>query len=262
MTTPSELTAAAAPAVEDIFQSLGIDHLVSTVKDVLNVKNLLLLKYVTREEFEEVLKAVDIPAERRALLAAFQQITGIKQETKVESVETKIRDAIKEEGLDDNVWVRKIVEGFKLETVEQLRLITEEQVEVFLKPISTPIKSVLIRVFEKVTKIDIAKLNIPEKPKAQKLDVTAAEVVRSVQGGILCQGIFQSESIDQLVQERDMVIDVNENLEFKETRSVHEIFHNEFTYKETMQTFVNHLDKYLSERSASLGVNIWGGKPW
>ena len=258
MTTPSELTAAAAPAVEDIFQNLGIDHLVSTVKDVLNVKNLLLLKYVTREEFEEVLKAVDVPAERRALLAAFQQITGIKQETKVESVETKIRDAIKKEGLDDNDWVRKIVEGFKLETVEQLKLITEEQVEVFLKPISAPMQAVLIRVFEKVTKIDIAKLNIPEKPKAQKLDVTAAEAVRSVQGGILCQGIFLTESIDQLLQERDMVIDVSENLEFKETRSVHEIFHNEFTCTETMQTFVNHLDKNLSERSALLGVNIWG----
>ena len=54
------------------------------------------------------------------------------------------------------------------------------------------------------------------------------------------------------------MIDVSETLEFKETRSVHEIFHNEFTCKETMQTFVNHLDKNLSERSASLGVNIWG----
>ena len=40
--TSSELTAASS--VEDIFQLFGIDHLVSTVKEVLNVKNLLLLK--------------------------------------------------------------------------------------------------------------------------------------------------------------------------------------------------------------------------
>ena len=93
--TPSELTA--APAVEDIFQLFGIDHLVSTVKEVLNVKNLLLLKYVTREEFEEVLKAVDVPAEKRALLAAFEQITRVKR-MKLESVETKIRDTMREKG--------------------------------------------------------------------------------------------------------------------------------------------------------------------
>ena len=104
----------------------------------------------------------------------------------------------------------------------------------------------------------MAKLNISEKPRTQRSDITAAEAVRSVQGGVLCMGILLSENIDQLVQERDMVIDVSESLEFKETRSVHEIFHNEFTCKETMQTFVNHLDKYLSERSASFGVNIWG----
>ena len=149
-------------------------------------------------------------------------------------------------------------EGFKLESVEQLKSVTEEQVEMFLKPIAIPIQSVLVKLFEKVTKIDVAKLNRPEKPRTQRSDVTAAEAVRSVQGGVLCQGILLCEDVNELVQEREMVIDVSEILEFKETRSVHEIFHNEFTCKETMQTFVNHLDKNLSERSASLGVNIWG----
>ena len=204
-----------------------------------------------------MLKAVDVPAEKRALLAAFEQITRVKR-MKLESVETKIRDTMREEGLDDTIWVTKIMDGFNLQTIEQLKLVTKDQVEVFLKPISSPIQSILIQVFDKVTNINMAKLNISEKPRTQRSDVTAAEVVRSVQGGVLCQGIFLAENIDQLVQERDMVIDVCENLEFKDTRCVHEIFHNEFTCKETMQTFVNHLDKYLSERSASLGVNIWG----
>ena len=253
--TSSELTA--APAVEDIFHIFGIDHLVSTVKEVLNVKKLLLLKYVTREEFEEVLKAVDVPAGKRALLAAFEQITRVKR-MKLESVETKIRDTMREEGLDDTIWVKKIMDGFNLQTIEQLKLVAKEQVEVFLKPISSPIQSILIQVFDKITNINMAKLNVSEKPGAVRSDLIASEVVRYVQGGVLCQGIFLAENIDQLVQERDMVIDVCENLEFKETKSVHKIFHNEFTCKETMQTFVNHLDKYLSERSASIGVNIWG----
>ena len=248
----------ATDTVEEIFRNLGIDHLVSTVKDILKLRNLILLKLVTREEFEQVLKAVDIPAEKRALLMAFEQVTGTMSDVKFNSVETEIREAIKQAGLDDDVWVRKIKEGFKLETLEQLKFVIEEQVEVFLKPIAIPIQSVLIQVFEKVTKINMAKLNKPEELPSQRSDVTAAEAVRSVKGGVLCQGIFLSEDVNELVQEQEVVIDVSENLEFKETRSVHEIFHNEFTCKETMQMFVNHLDKHLPERSASIGVNIWG----
>ena len=248
----------AADAVEEIFRNLGIDHLVSTVKDILKLRNLILLKLVTHEEFEQVLKAVDIPAERRALLMAFEQVSGERSDEKLNSMESEIREAIKQAGFDDNVWVRKIKEGFKLESVEKLKSVTEEQIEVFLKPIAIPIQSVLVKLFGKVTKIDMAKLNIPEKPGVQRTDVTAAEAVRSVQAGVLCQGIFMSEEVNELIQEREMVIDVSENLEFKETRSVHEIFHNEFACKEAMQTFVNHLDKHLSERSASIGVNILG----
>ena len=255
-TTPSMMQA--ADAVEEIFRNLGIDHLISTVKDILKLRNLILFKMVTREEFEQVLKAVDIPAEKRALLMAFEQVTGERSDEKLNSMESEIREAIKQAGLDDNVWVRKIKEGFKLESVEQLKSVTEEQVEVFLKPIQAPIQSVLVQVFEKVTPIDVAKLNISEKSRTRRSDITAAEAVRSVQGGVLCQGIFFSENVDHLVQEREMVIDVSEKLEFKETRSVREIFHNEFTCKETMQTFVNHLDKCLSERSASIGLNICG----
>ena len=204
------------------------------------------------------MNVVEIPAEKVAM--TFKQATSAETELVFETVEDEIREAFKEAGLDDNVWVQKIEKGFKLESVEQLKSVTEEQVEVFLKPIQAPIQSVLVQVFEKVTTIDVAKLNISEKPRTRRSDITAAEAVRSVQGGVLCQGIFFSENVDHLVQEHEMVIDVSEKLEFKETRSVHEIFHNEFTCKETMQTFVNHLDKYLSERSASIGVNIWGGK--
>ena len=255
-TTPSMMQT--ADAVEEIFRKFGIDHLVSTVKDILKLKNLLLLKVVTRKEFEHVLKVADNTVEKRALLMAFEQVTGTKSEVKLETPELEIREAIKQAGLDDNVWVQKIKEGFKLESVEQLKSVTEQQVEVFLKPIAIPIQSVLVKLFEKVTEIDMGKLNLPEKTRGQRSDITAVEAVRSVQGGVLCQGILFAEDVSELVQEREIVIDVSEKLEFKETRSVHEIFRNEFTCKETMQTFVNHLDKNLSERSASIGVNIWG----
>ena len=248
----------APDAVEEIFRNLGIDHLVSKVQDILKLKNLLLLKVVTPKEFEHVLKVVDNTAEKRALLIAFEQVTGTKSELKLEATEMQIREAFKQEGLDDNVWLQKIKEAFKLENVEQLKSVTEEQVKEFLKPISTPIQSVLVKLFEKVTEIDVGKVSIPEKPGAQRSDVTATEAVRSVQGGVLCRGILFSANINELVQEREMVIDVSEKLEFKDTRYVHEIFRNEFTCKEKMQTFVNNLDKNLSERSASLGVNIWG----
>ena len=193
----------AADAVEEIFRNLGIDHLISTVKDILKLRNLILLKLVTHEEFEQVLKAVDIPAERRALLMAFEQVTGARSDEKMNSMESEIRKAIKQAGLDDNVWVRKIKEGFKLENVEQLKSVTEEQIEVFLKPIAIPIQSVLVKLFDKVTEIDMGKLSMPEKPRSQRSDVTAVEAVRSVQGGVLFQGILFSEDVSELIQKRE-----------------------------------------------------------
>ena len=108
-TTPSMMQA--ADAVEEIFRNLGIDHLISTVKDILKLRNLILFKLVTREELEQVLKAVDIPAEKRALLMAFEQVTGVRPDEKLNSMESEIREAIKQAGLDDNVWVRKIRRG-------------------------------------------------------------------------------------------------------------------------------------------------------
>ena len=202
------------------------------------------------------MNVVEIPAEKLAM--AFKQTTSTETELVFETVEDEIREAFKQAGLDDNVWVRKIEKGFKLESVEQLRNVTEEQLEVFLKPISTPTQMVLRKILEKVIKVNIAKRNVKEKSHARSTDVTAAEAVRTIEGGVLCRGIFLCENTKQLVQERKMVIDVNENLDFRATRSVHEILHNEFTFDHIMQTFVNHLDKHLSERSASIGVNMWG----
>ena len=188
------------------------------------------------------MNVVEIPAEKVAM--AFKQATSAETELVFETVEDEIREAFKEAGLDDNVWVQKIEKGFKLESVEQLKNVTEEQLEVFLKPISTPTQMVLRKILEKVIKVNIAKRNVKEKSHARSTDVTAAEAVRTIEGGVLCRGIFLCENTKQLVQERKMVIDVNENLDFRATRSVHEILHNEFTFDHIMQTFVNHLDKH------------------
>ena len=77
-------------------------------------------------------------------------------------------------------------------------------------------------------------LTLQKKTPVQRTDITAVEAVRSVQAGILCQGIFLPEEVNEMVKECEMVKDESESLEFKKTRPVHEIFHNEFTCKETM----------------------------
>ena len=64
--------------------------------------------------------------------------------------------------------------------------------------------------------------------------------------------------VEKIVKERETVIDVNETLEFKGTRSNHEIFHNEFTSQRTTQVFENNTDKHICARSSSADVNVWG----
>ena len=253
---------AAGDSVEEIFRNLGIDHLVSTIKDTLRLRNLILLKYVTRKEYDEVVNKVDVPAEKRALLKAFEFVSGESQELNVGNVESEIRGTIKEAGLDDKVWAPKILEGFKIQNLEQLKSANKSQIDQFLKPIASPVQSVLRRVFAGLTGIDMScaekESNAFAKHAHQPRTLTAAQAVRSLQDGTLCQGIYLSENVHKLIQERDMVIDVNDALEFKAPRSMPGILHNEFESKETMQTFVDNLDKHLSERSASIGVNIWG----
>ena len=73
----------------------------------------------------------------------------------------------------------------------------------------------------------------------------SAQVVRSAQNGALCRGVYFSRDIRQVVQNRDLVVDVSSDVvECKLASAPTEILHAEFTSKEAMYSFVKHTDKY------------------
>ena len=73
---------------------------------------------------------------------------------------------------------------------------------------------------------------------------SAAQVVRSAQNGALCRGVYFSRDIRQVVQNRDLVVDVSSDVvECTLASAPTEILHAEFTSKEAMYSFVKHTDK-------------------
>ena len=87
---------------------------------------------------------------------------------------------------------------------------------------------------------------------------SAPELVRLIQGGLLCKGIYLSDQIDELEKEREPVVDVSDDLEFKGAQSNQEIIHREFHSKNKMELFDETIDKSERSVSGSVGVMVWG----
>ena len=89
---------------------------------------------------------------------------------------------------------------------------------------------------------------------------TAAEVVRFIQGGLLCRGVFLSKHFEELEAERDPVIDVNQDIDFKGAQSTQETFHRVFQSEQIMEIFDQTIDRNKMSMSGSGGVAVWGIK--
>ena len=64
--------------------------------------------------------------------------------------------------------------------------------------------------------------------------------------------------VDKLEKERDPVIDVKDNFEFKGSSLVSETSHREFTSRDVTEHFKNSIDKNRSSTSGSAGLSFWG----
>ena len=155
-----------------------------------------------------------------------------------------------------------------------MRKVSQEQIETFLKTLEASDQDILREVFVNITAVGQVAENVrqsegspvqsPITPNLnpsegmlsfrEKLsdggDFSAARVVRSAQNGALCRGVYFSRDIRQVVQNRELVVDVGDVVECEFMNSPTEILHSEFTSKEAMYSFVTHADKYMYYRSA------------
>ena len=85
---------------------------------------------------------------------------------------------------------------------------------------------------------------------------TAAEAVEKVEAGILCKGIFLTDNVVEITKEREPVIKVKDNLQFKGARSIQEKFRKEFKSQNALEIFEKNIDKCASSRSTT--ASLWG----
>ena len=97
----------------------------------------------------------------------------------------------------------------------------------------------------------------PESDKI-KLNQEHAEVFRNIQDGVLCRGVYFTQDLDQVLKERERVIDVKDDIEFKETTSIHKICNHQFKSEKLSDIFESNVDKHIPSRSATVGENIYG----
>ena len=95
-------------------------------------------------------------------------------------------------------------------------------------------------------------------PETDRINWTAAEAFRLAQGGLLCRGIYLANDFDRLEKEREPVVDVNDDLEFKGTQLVQEVLQREFQSDQFRQIFEQTIDKNKKSGSVTAGLVIWG----
>ena len=257
-----------------------------------------LLKQLEYEDVEEILSHVKNRLQKRALQRVFKKITSLKDnevKEEVDEVETEIRQVIKEAGLDDKIWVLQICENLKISHIKLLKGVGRREFELFLENVENPAKKLALRqIFGKVTGITFKdEITVPEvdqemvqndqderlssddwverqHPREERPategayaipteeQANASEVCRMANNGLLCRGIYYTSNLEELIKERDLVIDVRENLEFKSVDRERKIVHHDFTSQRKMKIFEDHVDKHIEPHSGSVGENIWG----
>ena len=92
-----------------------------------------------------------------------------------------------------------------------------------------------------------------ETSGSDRINWTAAEAFRLVQGGLLFRGIYLANDFEKLEKEREPVVDVSDSLEFKGTQLAQEIIHREFQSDELRHVFEQTIDKNNKSGSVSAG---------
>ena len=148
----SECKLVGADKEEAIFRDMGLEHWIGKTKDILKLRNLKLLKYVTLEEFDKVLCEVDNEIEKRALVNLFDKINdGSTKGAEVDENEKTIRKALKDEGLDDTVWVPRVKSALQLDSICLLKNTYKSKFESFVDTIhNLAEKRALQKVYETI----------------------------------------------------------------------------------------------------------------
>ena len=96
------------------------------------------------------------------------------------------------------------------------------------------------------------------QPSEGRVNWSAAETIRNIQGGVLCKGIYLTDDIDELIKERETIIEVKDNLVFKGPISAVETFRKEFSSRKMAQTFQNNIDKSSSNKGFPGSFSFYG----
>ena len=270
--------------IKQIFTKEGVEHWIEKIKEILEIPNVTLFRYLESEDCEEVLKNVKSRLEKRALLKVFQKLIPLRYEHQTvkatnEGFDNDVRDVMREAGLDDKVWVSKLREWFGIGDLRLLENYEKPQFEEFLKHVDNSAQNLALRVvFSKLTNIDMLRGRVPEgtgivtmnhipeeeRPLTEgayameREQVNWDDILRSVQGGLLARGFYFSRRFEKLDVQRNFVINMSKNLEYKVVNAIHPVFHHEFTSQKTWEIFDKHLDKHIRARSVSVGANVWG----
>ena len=78
----------------------------------------------------------------------------------------------------------------------------------------------------------------------------------SIENSGVCNGIYFSKNIDKLVEDREMVTNVSDDAVFTPAYLEQPLYHREFTARESLRMFSDHIDKNVS--GVSMGMNIFG----
>ena len=95
-------------------------------------------------------------------------------------------------------------------------------------------------------------------PVEDRVNWTDADIIRKCQGGTLRRGIYCTKDIDELVKEREIVIDVKDSIESKGPVSSVGIFHKECSSEKLTQIFQNNTDKSSCSRGFSGSLSFYG----
>ena len=199
-----------------------------------------------------------------------------------QTLENEVLEAIRQAGLDDKFWVKKIIDEFQVESLDQLKNVTKEQVINFLESTKDPIQAFLRQVFVNLLGIDISPLETKRSKDSsikstllsdsssekdstgqnelteREMGVSATELVRFLENGVVCRGVdlYLNPHSDESVETKEKVIDVTEDLLFCDVQSIYPVHHRKFTSRAAMQTFLSDIGNYKSNSKTSMEKGI------
>ena len=148
-----------------------------------------------------------------------------------------------ERGIDENVEVIYSQNDREGTTTTEPTSTGSNQVEALLQSIGSPYQESLRNIFADSMGFGVF----------PGTSISAPEVIRSVDNGVLCRGINFTEDIDRLVVDRELVTNISDDVVFSEEYLEQPMHHREFTSRESMYRFIDHIDKNVSK-----GMNIFG----